>query len=50
MAETSVRLRQFMGGVWTSRRCTYQQPPASQLAEIRRHYGPVYSTLPDPQA
>jgi allantoin racemase len=50
MAETSVRLRRFMGGVWTSRRCTYQQPPASQLAEIRRHYGPVYSTLPDPQA
>lgn len=50
MAETSVRLRQFMGGVWTSRRCTYQQPPASQLAEIRRHYGQVYSTLPDPQA
>ena len=49
MGETAVRLRQSMGGVWTSRRCTYQQPPESQLAEIRRHYGPVYSTLPDPQ-
>jgi allantoin racemase len=49
MGETAVRLRAAMGGVWTSRRCTYQQPPASRLAEIRRHYGPVYSTLPDPK-
>lgn len=48
MGETAVRLRAAMGGVWTSRLCTYQQPPASQLAEIRRHYGPVYGTLPDP--
>lgn len=48
MGETAVRLRASMGGVWTSRRCTYQQPPASQLAEIRRHYGRVYSSLPDP--
>jgi allantoin racemase len=49
MGETAVRLRASMGGVWTSRRCTYQQPPASQLAEIRRHYGRVYSALPDPE-
>jgi allantoin racemase len=50
MGETAVRLRASMGGVWTSRRCTYQQPPASQLAEIRRHYGRVYSALPDPDS
>jgi allantoin racemase len=49
MGETAVRLRAAMGGVWTSRRCTYQQPPASLLAEIRHHYGPVFSTLPDPK-
>ena len=48
MGETAVRLRAAMGGVWTSRVCTYQQPPASQLAEIRRYYGPVYSNLSDP--
>jgi allantoin racemase len=48
MGETAVRLRAAMGGTWTSRRCTYQQPPASQLAEIRHHYGHVFSTLPDP--
>ncbi len=48
MGETAVRLRASMGGVWTSRRGMYQQPPASQLAEIRSHYGAVYSTLPHP--
>ena len=48
MGETAVRLRALMGGVWTSRRCMYQQPPPSQLAEIRKHYGAVYSGLPDP--
>ncbi|WP_028601809.1 aspartate/glutamate racemase family protein [Ottowia thiooxydans] len=50
MGETAVKLRASMGGVWTSRRNAYQQPPASQLAEIRRHYGAVYSTLPDPDS
>jgi len=48
MGETAVRLRTLMGGVWTSRSGAYQQPPPSQLAEIRRHYGRVYSALPDP--
>lgn len=47
MGESAVRLRALMGGVWTSRRCMYQQPPATQLAEIRSYYGPVYSGLPD---
>lgn len=48
MGETAVRLRALMGGVWTSRRCMYQQPPAGQLAEIRTYYGAVFSGLPDP--
>ena len=46
--EMAVQLRASMGQAWTSRRCTYQQPPPSQLAEIRHHYGEVYSTLPNP--
>jgi allantoin racemase len=50
MGEMAVRLRALMGGRWTSRRCTYQQPPESQLAEIRRYYGAVYAGLPDPPA
>ncbi len=48
MGEMAVQLRASMGQAWTSRRCTYQQPPPSQLAEIRHHYGEVYSTLPNP--
>jgi len=48
MGETAVQLRAAMGNNWTSRRCTYQQPPPSQLKEIRNHYGNVYSMLPDP--
>lgn len=47
MGESAVRLRALMGGVWTSRRCMYQQPPASQLSEIRAYYGGVYSGLPN---
>ncbi|MGE0314278.1 MAG: aspartate/glutamate racemase family protein [Lautropia sp.] len=47
MGESAVRLRALMGNVWTSRRCMYQQPPASQLGEIRQYYGRVYSGLPD---
>ena len=49
MGETAVRLRTLMGGMWTSRRGTYQQPPPSQLAEIRTYYGAVYSGLSTPQ-
>jgi len=45
MGETAVRLRALMGGAWTSRRGMYQQPPASQLAELRDFYGPVYRSL-----
>jgi allantoin racemase len=50
MGETAVRLRAAMGGVWTSRACTYMQPPPSQLAEIRHHYGNVFSQLPVPSS
>jgi allantoin racemase len=42
MGEMAVRLRALMGGNWTSRRCMYQQPPESQMPEIRDYYGPVY--------
>jgi len=45
MGEMAVQLRAAMGNNWTSRRCTYQQPPDSQLTEIRKHYGNVYSKL-----
>lgn len=48
MGEMVVKLRNSMGQVWTSRRCTYQQPPLSQMHEIREHYGEVYSTLSNP--
>jgi len=42
MGEAAVRIRQAMGGVWTSRRAMYAMPPASQLEELRAYYGPVY--------
>jgi len=42
MGEAAVRMRQAMGGVWTSRRAMYAMPPASQLEELRACYGPVY--------
>jgi len=45
MGEAAVQLRAAMGNNWTSRRCMYQQPPASQLTEIRKYYGNVYSEL-----
>jgi allantoin racemase len=45
MGEAAVRLRALMGGAWTSRRGMYQQPPASQLPELRQYYGDVYRGL-----
>lgn len=46
LGETAVKLRTLMGGVWTSRRCLYQQPPADQMQELRSFYGEVYRGLP----
>jgi allantoin racemase len=42
MGEAAVRMRQAMGGVWTSRAAMYAMPPAAQLEELRAAYGPVY--------
>lgn len=46
MGESAVRMRQNMGGAWTSRRAMYAMPPSSQLEELRNHYGPVYPAAP----
>lgn len=45
MGEMAVRLKKLSGGVWTSRKSMYAQPPAGQLPELRSYYGPVYPGL-----
>jgi allantoin racemase len=45
--ETAVKLRRLMGGRFTSRRGAYAQPPADQIAELRRAYGPVFPAVPE---
>jgi len=46
--ETAVKLNRLMGGRFTSRRGAYAQPPASQIEELRRHYGPVFPKIEAP--
>ncbi|HEV7265959.1 MAG TPA: aspartate/glutamate racemase family protein [Falsiroseomonas sp.] len=41
-AQSAVKLRGLMGGQYASRRGAYAQPPANQISELRRYYGPVY--------
>ncbi|HYF07361.1 MAG TPA: hypothetical protein VD970_07040, partial [Acetobacteraceae bacterium] len=43
--ETAVKLNRLMGGRFTSRRGAYAQPPASQIEELRRHYGPIFPRI-----
>lgn len=40
--QSAVKLRRMMGGRFASRRGAYAQPPAAQIEELRRYYGPVY--------
>ena len=40
--QAAVKLRRAIGGRFTSRRGAYSQPPAAQIAELRRYYGEVY--------
>jgi allantoin racemase len=47
-AESVVRMRNLMGGHWTSRRNQYAQPPVSQIAELRAAYGDVYPGIAEP--
>lgn len=44
-AETVVRMNRIMGGRFTSKRLSYAPPDASQIDEIRRHYGDVYPSV-----
>jgi allantoin racemase len=46
-SEAAVKLRRLMGGRFASRRGAYAQPPADQMAELRRYYGPVYPQVPE---
>jgi allantoin racemase len=43
--ETAVKLNRLMGGRFTSRRGAYAQPPADQIAELRRAYGPIFPRI-----
>ncbi|MGG5811117.1 aspartate/glutamate racemase family protein [Falsiroseomonas sp. CW058] len=40
--QAAVKLHGLMGGRFASRRGAYAQPPAGQIEELRRYYGPVY--------
>ncbi|MFN7308357.1 MAG: hypothetical protein ACK5V0_12015, partial [Alphaproteobacteria bacterium] len=40
--QAAVKLKRAMGGRFTSRRGAYGQPPAAQIAELRRYYGAIY--------
>lgn len=46
--EAAVKLNRLMGGRFTSRRGAYAQPPASQIEELRHHYGPIFPKLRAP--
>jgi hypothetical protein len=45
--EAAVKPRRLMGGRFASRCGVHAQPPADQMAEFRRYYGPVYPQLPE---
>jgi allantoin racemase len=46
MGEMAVRMNRLMGGRFTSKRLAYAPPGEDQITEIRKHYGPVYPTVP----
>ncbi|WP_203074021.1 aspartate/glutamate racemase family protein [Falsiroseomonas ponticola] len=46
MGEMAVRMNRLMGGRFTSKRLAYAPPGEDQIAEIRKHYGAVYPTVP----
>lgn len=46
--EAAVKLNRLMGGRFTSRRGAYAQPPAAQIEELRRHYGPIFPHIQAP--
>jgi allantoin racemase len=43
--QAAVKLARLMGGRFASRRGAYAQPPAAQIEELRRYYGPVYPAV-----
>jgi allantoin racemase len=47
--QAAVKLSRLMGGRYASRRGAYAQPPASQIAELRSYYGPVYPSIAEPK-
>jgi allantoin racemase len=47
-AEAMVKLNRLMGGRFVSRRAAYAQPPADQIAELRRYYGPIFPHIQAP--
>ncbi len=46
--EAAVKLNRLMGGRFTSRRGAYAQPPAGQIAELRRYYGNIFPRVQTP--
>ncbi|MCC7425795.1 MAG: hypothetical protein IT557_02720 [Alphaproteobacteria bacterium] len=48
--EAAVKMNRLMGGRYTSRRGAYAQPPAGQIAELRRYYGNIYPKVAAPDA
>jgi allantoin racemase len=46
--QAAVKLSRIMGGRYASRRGAYAQPPAGQIEELRRYYGPVYPAVQAP--
>jgi allantoin racemase len=47
-AEAMVKLNRLMGGRFISRRAAYAQPPADQIAELRRYYGQIFPRIQAP--
>jgi len=46
LGETAVKLNRIMGGSFVSKRLHYAPPPADQIAEMRKYYGPdIYPTV-----
>ncbi len=46
--QAAVKLARAMGGRYASRRGAYAMPPAAQIEELRRYYGPVYPSVKAP--
>jgi hypothetical protein len=46
--EAAVKLNRLLAGRFTSRRGAYAQPPAEQIEELRRYYGPIFPGVQAP--